>query len=259
MIGLSTEHMPARPPTSEFSRPVGSSPFPPTLWTIVLKAKSPASDEAHNALAALYQIYWQPVYSFLRRRGKSRHDAEDSTQSFFLHLLEHSGLDNVAREKGKFRSFLLASLRNFLSDEWEKSRAQKRGGGASTLSLNVESAEELLRVEATTAHDPEQLFDRRWATTLLDRVLARLEFEWAESGRKERFDTLKVYLSGEPDAPAYIDLAEQMGMSTGAIKVAVLRLRQRFRELLREEIGNTVATEQEIEDERRYLLSILAR
>ena len=248
--------MPAKPSSSDLL-PIGGSPFPPTLWSVVLKAKSPVSEESRHALASLCKTYWQPVYSFLRKRGKSRHDAEDLTQAFFLHLLERRAIEQVRRQ-GKFRSFLLAALQNFVVDEWEKSRAQKRGGGAPVVSLDVENAEAMFHIETGRSADAEKIFDRRWAVTLLERVLTRLETEWTGTGRSERFDALKMYVSGEPDLPGYAELAEQLGMSIGAVKVAVLRLRQRYREVLREELANTVSTEEEIEDERRYLLQILS-
>jgi RNA polymerase sigma factor (sigma-70 family) len=248
--------MPAKPSSSDLF-PIVGSPFPATLWSVVLKAKSPVSDESQRALASLCNTYWQPVYSFLRKRGKSRHDAEDLTQAFFLHLLERRAIERLRRQ-GKFRSFLLAALQNFVVDEWEKGRAQKRGGGAPIVSLDIENAEQIFHVDTRATADAEKIFDRRWAMTLLDRVLTRLETEWGSAGRRERFDALKMYVSGEPDLPGYAELAEQLGMSIGAVKVAVLRLRQRYRELLREELANTVSTEDEIESERRYLLQILS-
>ena len=248
--------MPSKPSSSDLL-PIVASAFPPTLWSVVLKARTPASEESRNALASLCGTYWQPVYCFLRRSGKSRHDAEDLTQAFFLHLIERDALQTVAQEKGRFRSFLLAALRNFLCDEWDRSHAKKRGGGAIPLSLDIENAEDIYRLDASMA-DAVSMFDRRWAITLLERVLGRLEQEWDAAGRAERFQVLKVYVSAQPDLPGYAELSEQLHMSVGAIKVMVLRLRQRYREILREELAHTVSAEAEIEDERRYLLEALS-
>lgn len=199
-----------------------------------------------------------PLYAYLRRQGKTPHDAEDLTQGFFLHLLEKGGLEKVRRERGRFRSFLLTSLKNFLVDEWEKTQAQKRGGGAGLISLDVDDAEQRYRGESSEHMDPEKLFERRWAIALLGRVLGLLETEQVASGRKERFEQLQVFLSGDLPGVTYAEMAKRLGMTEGAVKVAVLRMRQRYRELIRGEIANTVAGEEEVEEEMRHLWSVLS-
>jgi RNA polymerase sigma factor (sigma-70 family) len=237
----------------------GRAQFPPTLWSVVLAAGArDRSAHSQEALAALCRAYWDPIYAFLRRQGKTPHDAEDFTQAFFLHLLQRDALARVDRDKGRFRSFLLASLKNFLVDEWEKTRTQKRGGGAPLLSIDVEMAESRYQVEAGIGLDPEKLFERRWAITLLNRVLAKLEGEATAASQAQRFEQLKVFLPGEPGGAKYAEVAAALGLSEGAVKVAVLRLRHRFRDLLRAEIAQTVADEAEVEQELRYLVQLLA-
>ena len=237
--------------------PVIAAKFPPTLWSIVLKAGGECSAQSQEALAKLCDAYWYPLYAFVRRQGKSLHDAEDLTQGFFLHLFEKNGLDKVRPEKGRFRSFLLASLKHFLADEWEKSTAQKRGGGVSVVSFEVANAEERYRSEPVEQSDPEKLYERRWAITLLDRVLVRLEGEFAAAGRKDRFDQLHIFLSGDRENVTYGEAASRLGMTEGAVKIAVLRLRQRYRELLLTEVANTVASEKEVKEEMRHLFAVL--
>jgi RNA polymerase sigma factor (sigma-70 family) len=224
----------------------------------VLAAGQSSSTRSEEALATLCRTYWHPLYAFLRRQGNGPHDAEDLAQGFFLHLLEKGGLEKVRREKGRFRSFLLASLKNFLADSWEKSQAQKRGGGVRVISFEAANAEESYRAESSDPADPERLFDRRWAMTLLERVLQRLESEFVTAGRKERFDHLKVFLSGDPPDLTYSEAARPLGMTEGAVKVAVLRLRQRYRELLRSEVADTVATSEQADEELRDLFAVLS-
>lgn len=175
-----------------------------------------------------------------------------------LHLLEKETLSRVKREKGKFRSFLLASLQYYLADERSKQMAQKRGGGATLIALDGQHAEELYQAELTDNLDPAKVFERRWGMTLLERTLGRLESEFSEPGRKERFQELKVFLLGEPRAISYAQVGKRLGIREGAVKVAVLRLRQRFGELLRAEIASTVAKPEEVEDELRHLFATLS-
>ena len=213
--------------------------------------------QSQEALATLCRAYWFPLYAFLRRQGKTPHDAEDLTQAFLLHLLEKETLSRVHREKGKFRSFLLASLQYFLADQHDKETAQKRGGGITFIPLENENVEERYSAEPVDSVDPAKVFERRWATTLLDRTLDRLETEFAGPGRKERFEGLKVFLLGEPKTISYAEAGKLLGIREGAVKVAVLRLRQRFGELLRLEIASTVTSEEEVEEEMRHLFSVL--
>src|SRR5947207_14134032 len=187
--------MPPDRPATAFA---GGEQFPPTLWSVVLRAGQNSSEQSHEALATLCRAYWFPLYAFLRRQGKSPHDAEDLTQGFMLHLLEKETLSRVKREKGKFRSFLLASLQYYLADERSKEMAQKRGGGATLIPLDAQQAEQIYQAELTDNLDPAKVFDRRWSMTLLERTLSRLEAEFSEPGRKERFQELKIFLLGEP-------------------------------------------------------------
>ena len=231
--------------------------FPQTLWSMVLEAAQGPSTKSRDALATLCRAYWFPLYAFLRRQGKSPHDAQDLTQAFLLHLVEKHTLTRAQPDKGKFRSFLLASLQYFIADERDKQNAKKRGGGAVLVPLDNQDAEERYVAEPSHNLDPAKLFERRWATTLIERTLSRLEAEFAEPLRKERFDQLQIFLLGEPKTLSYAQVGQKLGIREGAVKVAVLRLRQRFRELLRLEIASTVATEEEIEEEMRHLFATL--
>jgi len=235
----------------------GAAQFPATLWSVVLLAGQSSDRRSEEALATLCRAYWFPLYAYLRRRGKAPADAQDLTQSFLLHLMEKRTLSRVHRERGKFRSFLLASLQYFLADEKDKQQAQKRGGRATFISLDQDQAEEWYQAMPVQTLDPAKVFERRWATTLLDRTLARLETEFAGSGRKERFEQLQVFLLGDPEAISYAEAGKRLGLREGAVKVAVLRLRQRFRELLRAEIASTVADEAEVEEELLHLFATL--
>ena len=240
------------------SSAAGNAPFPPTLWSVVLLAGQSPSAESREALATLCRAYWFPLYAFLRRQGQSPHDAEDLTQAFFEFLLEHQSLGQVRRERGKFRSFLLASLRNFLSDQRDKAAAQKRGGRVQIISLDAQSAEDAYRLEPVETQTPEKLFERRWALTILERVLARVEAEYHQRGLRARFAELQPFLLAEGGEGTYAEAGRRLGMSEGAVKMALLRLRQRSRELFRAEIAATVATEQDVEDEVRHLFAVLA-
>ena len=230
--------------------------FPLTLWSLVLAARDGAPERSLEALTSLCRAYWYPLYAFLRRQGKSPHDAEDLTQGFFLHLLGKNKLAQVSPERGRFRSFLITSIKNFLSDEWSRSRAQKRGGAWQFVSFELTDAENQYRTESPQVA-PENLFDRRWALVLLERVLKRLETEFAAAGKKERFEHLKPFLSGESQEESYAAVASRLGMTAGALKVAVVRLRQRYRELLRLEVAQTVATEQDVDAEIHHLMAVL--
>ena len=233
----------------------GSSQFPTTRWSMVVAAGDPHRKEAQSALAALCENYWYPLYAYLRRRGYAADQAQDLTQDFFIRMLEGRYLDRADPEKGRFRSFLLTSLKFFVADERDRQRARKRGGGA-VMSLEFSSGEE--RYQREPAHDetPERIFERRWALAVLDRVMEKLRDECVRHGRPEHFQRLKVFLLGQSDAP-YAALAHEMNTSEGALKVAIHRLRKRYRELFRQEIADTVADPAEVESELRFLAAVL--
>jgi RNA polymerase sigma-70 factor (ECF subfamily) len=230
--------------------------FQTTRWTIVLNAGRSDSTQARSALAELCQSYWYPLYAFVRRQGHQAHDAQDLTQSFFTRLLEKHALDQVDREKGKFRSFLLASLKNFMANEWDKGQAQKRGG-QSTLSLDHDSAESRYGLEPSHELSAERIFERRWAMTLLDHAFATLRNEYETEGKGDLFQALKGTLTAESGSPTYASISERLGTTEGAIKVAAHRLRHRFRDVIRAEIAQTVASVEDVDDELRHLLSVL--
>src|ERR1700747_2601897 len=235
----------------------GPYQFPTTRWTLVVDAGDPHRKEARAALVDLCENYWYPLYAYLRRRGYQADEAQDLTQEFFIRVLEGRYLDRADPEKGRFRSFILTSLKFFVADEGDRHRAQKRGGGT-VLPLEFRSGED--RYQREPAHDetPERIFERRWALSVLERVLERLRNEFVGHGRPEHFERLKVFLLGQSDTP-YAALAHEMGTSEGALKVAIHRLRKRYRDLFRQEIADTVADPAEGESELRYLATVLAQ
>jgi RNA polymerase sigma-70 factor (ECF subfamily) len=248
---------PAAPPSSEGGG--RHHAFVTTHWSVVLTARRSDTTRAQAALARLCQAYWYPLYAYVRRRGYAAHDAQDLTQEFFARLLEQNWLAQADRERGRFRTFLLAALSHFLANEWDKARAQKRGGAVQFVPLQLDSAETRYGQEPADPVTPEQCFERRWAVALLEEVLNRLREEHLAAGTAEMFDVLKPCLVGDRQAQPYAALATQLGMTEGAVKVAVHRLRQRYRQLLREEIANTVATPEEVTDEMHHLFAVLAR
>jgi RNA polymerase sigma factor (sigma-70 family) len=238
----------------------GRGGFATTRWSLVLAAGAdPSSADSREALAALFETYWYPLYGFLRSRGYDTEDAQDLTQAFFARLLEKHAISQADPTRGRFRSFLLASLKHFAANERDRDMAKKRGGGAPMLSLEVEGAECRFQMEPPSDETPERIFDRRWALTLLGRVMSRLEAEVSESGRHRQFERLKTYLTGDRPQLSYAETATELGTSEGAVKVAVHRLRRQFRDLVRDEIAQTVASPEEIEDELRHLWSAVGR
>ena len=235
----------------------GPSRFPTTRWTLVVAAGDRDRTQARPALASLCENYWYPLYAYLRRRAYPADQAQDLTQEFFVRVLEGRYLDRADPDRGRFRSFLLSSLKFFVADEEDRNRAHKRGGGA-LVPLEFPSGEE--RYQREPAHDetPEHIFERRWALSVLDRVVERLRSEFVQHGRAEHFERLKVFLLGQSDAP-YAVLAGEMNSSEGALKVAIHRLRKRYRELFRQEIADTVVDPADVESELRYLASVLTR
>jgi RNA polymerase sigma-70 factor (ECF subfamily) len=246
------------PPSDKQSSWAKRASFAATRWTVVLAAAGEQSGTAQQrALEELARAYWFPLYAYIRRQGHGAAQAEDLTQEFFARLVEKKSLGSVDREKGKFRSFLLASVKNFLANEWDKSVAQKRGGGLSLVSLDGLDAEARYALEPADNLTPERLFERRWALAVLDQVLARLRREYLDRGGKATFEALKGVLEGDADVASYAELARQLNMTEGAVKVAAHRLRRRYRELLRDEIAQTVATPELVDEEIRYLLACL--
>jgi RNA polymerase sigma factor (sigma-70 family) len=233
----------------------GPSQFPTTRWTLVVAAGDPEQKEARSALVSLCENYWYPLYAYLRRRGYPADEAQDLTQEFFIRVLEGRYLDRADPEKGRFRSFILTSLKFFVADEEDRDRAQKRGGGM-VESLELSTGEERYQREPAHEETPERIFERRWALTMLDRVVERLRHEFIQHGRPDHFERLKVFLLGQSDTP-YAALAREMSTSEGALKVAIHRLRKRYRELFRQEIADTVADPAEVEPELRFLAAVL--
>ena len=231
--------------------------FATTRWSVVLAAGRRGSAKSEAALATLCETYWYPLYAFVRRRGHDRAEAEDLTQGFFARLLEKKDLRQVQREKGKFRSFLLASLKHYIINEWDRSRAAKRGGGRKHLSFDFEAGEGRYRLEPAGGHTPEAIFERQWALALLEKVQEALRGEFRNAGKEGHFDRLRVCLTGEPRSVSYRDLAAELDTTEGAVKVAVHRLRKRFRDRLRAEISETVASEADVDDEIRTLFDAL--
>lgn len=233
----------------------GASDFPTTRWTLVVAAAGSQGKEARSALASLCERYWYPLYAYVRRRGYLPEQAQDLTQEFFIRLLEGRYLHRADPEKGRFRAFILSSLKFYLADEGDRERAQKRGGGA-VLPLEFASGEERYKREPAHDETPERIFERRWAISVLDCVVESLRIEFVRHGRPEHFDRLKGFLLGRSDAP-YAALAREMNTSEGALKVAIHRLRKRYRELFRQEIADTVADPSEVESELRFLAASL--
>ncbi len=229
--------------------------FTTTQWSVVLSAQDGKSPQSQQALATLCETYWFPLYAYVRRSGHSSHDAQDLTQEFFAEFLGKDFLKDVDHRRGKFRSFLLAALKHFLSHQRERARAGRRGGGRVPFSLDFEDAENRYRLEPEDPITPERLYQQRWALTLLDRVVRRLQDEHARAGKTETFDALKEFLTAGRESRPYGRVAEGLGISEGAIKVAVHRLRRRYREVLKEEIAQTVADPAEIDAELRELFA----
>lgn len=229
--------------------------FATTRWSLVLSAGRATDPRSREALAELCANYWYPVYAYLRRRGESADDARDLTQAFFARLLEKGGLESACGERGRFRSYLLAAVQHFLANDRQRSRAARRGGGSAVLSLDFASAERMWRDEPQDRHTPESLFELRWALALLERSLGRLRREYARSGKEQLFERTKAYLTG--DGPAYRDAAAELGLTEGAVKVAVHRLRRRFGEMLRRDVAETLGPGEETDEELRHLLRVL--
>jgi len=246
------------PVAREQSGPAGGQWFATTHWSVVLLAACDSEPNSREALETLCASYWYPLYAYVRRAGRSVEDAQDLTQEFFARLLEKQYLGLASPERGRFRTFLLSSLKNFLANDWKRAHRQKRGGDVATVSIDTALGENRYAAEPVDAADPEKLYEKRWATTLLDLTIDRLRKDYEASGRLQLFDQLKIFVWGERSDCSYAAIAQHLGLSEGAVKVAVHRLRHRFRELLRAEITNTVADERELDEELRHLITIIA-
>lgn len=234
----------------------GAVSFTTTHWSVVLEAQA-ESPTAQEALEKLCQIYWPPIYSFVQKKGVDPEEAKDITQKFFADLLEHRSLTAVRKEKGRFRSYLLGALKYFLADEHRRAMAIKRGKGQRLIPLEELTVRERMDVEAADSLTAEQIYERRWASTLLERVLGLLKNEYIAADNAALFDSLKQLLPDEPGSPSQADIAAQLGMTSNAVRQAFHRFRQRYQLLLREEIAHTVATTGDVEDELRHLIAVV--
>jgi DNA-directed RNA polymerase specialized sigma24 family protein len=239
-------------------RNVGGEQFMRTQWSQVLRAADPAALGSASALQELCQGYWFPLYAFVRRSGNSPQDAEDLIQAFFARLLDKKFLATANREKGRFRTFLLIALKRFLANEWERQHALKRGGFATVIAIDQDHAETCYGCDLAHHEQPDVLMEKQWANALIEQVMNRLQIEYVESGRSELFGFLRASLTRDDSAMGYAEIALRLGRSTAAVKMAAMRMRERYQILLREEIARTVASPDEIEDEIRYLFSVFS-
>jgi RNA polymerase sigma-70 factor (ECF subfamily) len=225
---------------------------------MVLSAGRKASPDARRALEELCRLYWYPLYAYVRRRGKTRQDAEDLTQEFFARLLSKDFLRGADRERGRFRAFLLVAFQRFMANEWDRSRALKRGGGQAPVPLDGDAAERRYQIEPADDMSADRIFERRWALTLIEQTMARLRREYAEASRAKEFDQLKGFLTSARGEISYGPAAVALGQTEGALRVAAHRMRKRFRELFREEVAQTVSGPEEVDEELRHLLGALS-
>ena len=242
--------------TTESSSPATSAPgdvFATTHWTVVLEAGRRSTPQSDRALEQLCKAYWFPLYAYVRRRGHTKEDAEDLTQAFFARFLEKNYLVGLSAERGRFRAFLLAALKHFLANEWDKSQRAKRGGNITHLSLDWQTADTQFQVAAVNEPSPDKAFDREWAVALLGKVIDRLQAECAVDGHGEQFAELKVFLTAGKGELSHADAARKLGMEETAVRVAVHRLRKRYRQLLRDEIIQTLADAADVDEEMRAL------
>jgi DNA-directed RNA polymerase specialized sigma24 family protein len=229
--------------------------FSQTHWTVVLSAANQQSPDATSALEELCGKYWYPLYAFLRRQGRSPEDAKDLTQGFFAHLLVKDRLQHVHPTKGKFRSFLLACLNNYVQNERDRQQAGKRGGGQPTISIDALAAEDQYRFEPVEVKDPAKIYERRWAAKLIEQVLQQLKESCVQDGKAESFEALLPFLVGEAERGDYAPAAARLGKNEGAVRAEATRLRAAFLDLLRAEVGRTVSSPEEVDDEIRHLFS----
>lgn len=241
--------VPSNPPATLFAT---------TRWTLVCEAARGGDAGGLEALGSLYGSYWQPLYRYARRKGKAREDAEDLVQGFLAHLVQIDALREIDRARGRFRAFLLTSFNHWMINEWKHGTRQKRGGGVSSLSFDWQGAETGLKLELADERSPDRLFDREWALILLGKVLDQLETTCRAEGNATQFETLKPCLTADSNRIPYASLAAELGMSEGAARVAVHRLRKRYRHLLTEEITRTLSSRDAVEEEMQSLFAALA-
>jgi RNA polymerase sigma-70 factor (ECF subfamily) len=239
------------------AQPARGDYFVTTRWTVVLSAGHKSSPQSDQALAELCQTYWYPLYAFVRRQGHSREDAEDLVQAFFAGFLARNYLERLSSERGKFRAFLLACLKHFLANEWDKATRQKRGGTAHRFSLDWHTADERYQLEPPDVASPDRLYDREWAHALLERVLSRLRQEYADAGKGALFEHARSSLMAKGEALSHAQAAAALGMEPGALRVATHRLRKRYREMLTEEIAQTLSSPDAVQEELRSLQEAL--
>ena len=235
-----------------------SSDFDTTQWSLVLAAQGDDTALARRALEDLCKAYWQPLYAFVRRQGHSIDEARDLTQAYFTHLLEKDSLRGLTPDAGRFRSFLLTSIKNLLADERRRELALKRGSRSPAISLDFALVENTLPIEPSDERTPETLFEKRWALTVLERTLERVREDSTRRGASRTFEHLKRYLTGEQPTPSYREVAAELDMTEEAVAMAVHRLRKRYGQSLRDEIGGTIAVAEDVDDEIRYLLAVLS-
>jgi len=237
--------------------PTSAMGFHTTHWTVILTARDENATIGQDALASLCSTYWYPLYAFIRRQGSNPHEAQDFTQEFFRQFLERNALAYVRPTAGKFRSFLLACLKNFLAKQRERAGAQRRGGGCVVLPLDTGDAETRYLLEPADRLTPDAIFERRWAFALLERAMSELRRKHSSDDKRQQFEELQGFLPGGQGGCSRTELAAKRGVSVGAIDVAIHRLRQQFGVVLREQVAQTVSSEGEVEEELRYLISVL--
>ncbi len=240
------------------ARPDPVAAFATTHWSVVLDAGETGSPRANEAIARLCKVYWYPLYAYVRRQGYKPEQAQDLTQEFFARLLARNYFRALDRQKGKFRSFLLAAMEHFLAKEWRDANRLKRGGGQTLISLDQEDPETRYKIEPVETLTAERIYERRWALTLIEQAMQRLRDEFVTVGKLPLFNALQGSLSGERGETTHAEIGAQLDMTEGAVKVAVHRLRKRYGEILREEIANTVSRPEEVDEELRYLLAVVS-
>jgi RNA polymerase sigma factor (sigma-70 family) len=236
----------------------GAPVFSTTHWSVVLAAGQQKSPEAAQALEKLCRTYWQPLYVYVRRRGYNPDDAQDLTQQFFALFLEKEGFSLADPDRGKFRTFLLTAIQHFLADEWKRAHRAKRGGGARVVSLDTQAAEERCRAGLAEALPPDRAYERCWAITLLEQVLSSLRGQYLQAGKGRLFEALEDFLWGPDASMSYARVAEELDMTEGAVRVAVHRLREHYRDRLRAEVAHTVDQPGSVDEELRYLIALMS-